>query len=423
MGKLNVLMTTMEYDVIKVGGLSAALTSIAEAARKYTNPRIILPRSGFNVPWKKVEERRYQYVNMEVFEHNGVAINTLSNAVLDDPQIYPEPENVKAIKKFDEFGERLIEVIDDIDFDVVHMHDLFAYKAMVRFKEMGKPVLVTIHRLHREYPNWFFAETVALEKADFITVVGRSYYQEDEKELFKRYEGKVTHVSNGIDTTFWDAQMCSYPELSRRERRKKVLNNYGLEDGVFYLYVGRFDPVQKGVDILLKVSDEFLRDNDAKMIIVGVGDRKLENWSKELEGKHPSKLKVINRLLPAEEVRDFYSSADFALVPSLFEPFGLVPLEAMSCGCIPIGSKTGGIKDTVVSYDDDGAHATGFLVEKGNANALLQAMTRTLKLYNNEPEVIRRMRRNGRERCRRVFQWDVSCQQYVKLYKRLLEAP
>ncbi|MFQ5821288.1 MAG: glycosyltransferase, partial [Candidatus Heimdallarchaeota archaeon] len=344
MGKLNVLMTTMEYDVIKVGGLSAALTSIAEAARKYTNPRIILPRSGFNVPWEKVEERRYRYVNMEVFEHNGVAINTLSNAVLDDPQIYPEPEDVKAIKKFDEFGDRLIEVIDDIDFDVVHMHDLFAYKAMGRFKEMGKPVLLTIHRLHREHPNWFFTETVALEKADFITVVGKSYYQEDEKELFKRYEGKVTHVSNGIDTRFWNAQMSSYPRLSRRERRKKTLNSYGLEDAVFYLYVGRFDPVQKGVDILLRTSEEFLRDNDAKMIIVGVGDRKLEKWSKELQGKHPSKLKVINKLLPAEYVRDFYSSADFALVPSVFEPFGLVQLEAMSCGCIPIGSKTGGIK-------------------------------------------------------------------------------
>ncbi|MFQ5759244.1 MAG: glycosyltransferase, partial [Candidatus Bathyarchaeia archaeon] len=95
---------------------------------------------------------------------------------------------------------------------------------------------------------------------------------------------------------------------------------------------------------------------------------------------------------------------------------------AMSCGCIPIGSKTGGIKDTVISYDDDEVHATGFLVEKGNANALLQAMTRTLKLYNNEPKVIRRIRGNGRERCRKIFQWDASCQQYVKLYKRLLKA-
>ena len=423
MGKLNVLMTTMEYDVIKVGGLSAALTSIAEATRKYVNPRIILPRSGFNVPWKKVKERRHQYVNMEVFEHNSVAINTLSNVILNDPEIYPEPVNEKAIKKIDEFGERLVEVVGDIDFDIIHMHDFFAYKAMVKFKDMGKPVLLTIHRLHREYPNWFFAETVALEKADFITVVGKSYYQEDERDLFKPYEGKVAHVSNGIDTGFWNAQMSSYPRTSRRKRRKRILNNYGLDDGVFYLYVGRFDPVQKGVDILLRASEEFLRDNDAKMIIVGVGDRKLEKWSKELEERYPSKLRVINRLLSREEVRDLYSSADFALVPSLFEPFGLVQLEAMSCGCVPIGSRTGGIKDTVISYDDDEANATGLLVKKGNAEVLLQALTRSLKLYRNDPSLIRRMRRNGRERCVRVFQWDMACQQYVKLYKKLLGRP
>ena len=422
MGKLNVLMTTMEYDVIKVGGLSAALTSIAEVTSKYANPRIILPRSGFDVPWRKVEEKKYQNVKVETFEYDGVTIYTLSNAILNDPEIYREPENEKAIKKIDEFGERLLEVIDDIDFDVIHMHDFFAYKAMVRFKEMGKPVLLTIHRLHREFPNWFFAETVALDKADFITVVGKSYYQEDEKELFKQHEGKITHVFNGINTRFWDVQVCSYPQLPRWERKKKTLNNYSLEDGVFYLYVGRFDPVQKGIDILLRASEKFLRHNDVKMIIVGVGDKKLENWAKELEEKYPSKLKMINRLLSREEIRDLYSSADFALVPSLFEPFGLVQLEAMSCGCIPIGSRTGGIKDTVIPYNNDEVHATGFLVEKGNADTLLQAMIKSLKLYNNEPKLIQRMRRNGRERCREVFQWNISCQKYIKLYKKLLNA-
>lgn len=421
--KLNVLMTATEYDVIKVGGLSAALTSLAEAMRKYANPRIVLPRSGCKVPWRKVGETNYEYADMEIFEHNGVVIYTLSNAILDDPQIYPEPLNVKAIKKIDEFGERLMEVVDDIDFDIVHMQDLFAYKAMARFKEIGKPVLLTIHRLHREHPNWFFAETVALEKAGFITVVGKSYYQEDEMELFKQYEGKVTHVFNGIDTKFWDDQKCSNPELSRRERRKKTLNSCGLNDGVFYLYVGRFDPVQKGVDILLRASQEFLKDEDARMILVGAGDRMLENRSKELEREYPTILKAINRLLPREEVRDLYSSADFSLVPSLFEPFGLVQLEAMSCGCIPIGSRTGGIKDTIISYDDDKVDATGFLVEKGNADTLLQTMRRSLNLHSNEPKLIGRMRKNGKKRCRRYFRWDVSCQQYVKLYKKLLAVP
>lgn len=313
--------------------------------------------------------------------------------------------------------------MSEIDFDIVHMHDFFAYKAMDKFKEMGKPVILTIHRLHREYPNWFTGEKLALEKADYITVVGESYYKEDEKELFGKYRDKVTCVFNGIDTEFWNVQKSSYPDISREERRRLVLQKHGLSDGVFYVYVGRFDPAQKGVDVLLSAGDQFLKEEGVRMIIVGVGDKRLETLSKELEAKYPSKLRVINKLLPKEEVRDLYSSADFALIPSIFEPFGLVQLEAMSCGCIPIGSRTGGIKDTIISYEEDKRKATGFLVEKGKPQALLEAMKRALILYRKNPEAIEQMRKNGRERCENVFQWDVSSRRYLDIYKKLLKSP
>lgn len=421
MAKLNVLMTTMEYDVIKVGGLSAALTSLTQAMKKYANVHVILPKSSFKPPWKKIKEKQYPNVHIELFQHDRVNVYTLNNTILDTAEVYPEPANEKAIQKIDEFSERLIEVADDINFDVVHMHDFFAYKAMDKFKEMGKPTLLTIHRLHREYPTWFSGEKTALDKADYVTVVGESYYKEDEKELFKKYQDKVTCVFNGIDTEFWNVQACLHPKISRRERRQKMLQKYGLKDGVFYIYVGRFDPVQKGVDILLKASEKFLETEDVKMMIIGVGDKKLEQWSKELAKNYPSKLKVINKLLPKEEVRDLYCSADFALIPSLFEPFGLVQLEAMSCECLPIGSRTGGIKDTVTSYDDKPNKATGFLVKKGSSQALLETMKRTLKLYKENSQILEEMRKNGRKRCEENFQWDISSKQYLELYKKLLK--
>lgn len=413
----------MEYDVIKVGGLSAALTSLANAMKKYAKVNIILPKSGFKLPWKKLDERLYPNVKMEIFDHNSVKVYTLSNEILDEKEVYPEPANEKAIKKIDEFCKCLCKVVSEIDFDIVHMHDFFAYKAMDKFKEMGKPVILTIHRLHREYPNWFTGEKLALEKADYITVVGESYYKEDEKELFGKYRDKVTCVFNGIDTEFWNVQKSSYPDISREERRRLVLQKHGLSDGVFYVYVGRFDPAQKGVDVLLSAGDQFLKEEGVRMIIVGVGDKRLETLSKELEAKYPSKLRVINKLLPKEEVRDLYSSADFALIPSIFEPFGLVQLEAMSCGCIPIGSRTGGIKDTIISYEEDKRKATGFLVEKGKPQALLEAMKRALILYRKNPEAIEQMRKNGRERCENVFQWDVSSRRYLDIYKKLLKSP
>jgi glycogen synthase len=414
-------MTTTEYDVIKVGGLSAALTSLTNSLKKYVGVQIALPRSGFDPAWKKLEEKRYRNVAAKVFENDGVKIYALSNEILDLSEIYPDPPDEIGIKKIDEFCKRLNEVVKDIDFDVVHMQDFFAYKAMDKFHEMGKPILLTVHRLHREYPTWFAGEKTALKKADYVTVVGESYYKEDEKELFDKYPGKVTHVFNGIDTKFWSVKECFNTRIPRSERRKGILQSYGLTDGVFYIYVGRFDPVQKGVDILLNASQSFLATENVRMMIIGVGDKNLERASQELEKKFSSKLKVINKLLNPKKVRDLYCSADFALIPSIFEPFGLVQLEAMSCKCIPIGSRTGGIKDTVISYDNNPEKATGFLVEKGKAQSLLEAMKHALSLYREKPEVVERMRKNGRKRCEEVFQWDVSSRQYFELYKKLLK--
>lgn len=414
-------MTTTEYDVIKVGGLSAALTSLASSLKKYVDVKIVLPRSGFEPSWKKLEEKQYRNVAVKVFENDGVKIYTLSNEILDLSEIYPNPPDEVGIKKIDEFCERLREVVDDIDFDIVHMQDFFAYKTMDKFHEMGKPILLTIHRLHRENPKWFSGEKTALEKADYVTVVGESYYKEDEKELFARYIEKVTCVFNGIDTKFWDITECFNPQIPRSERRREILQNYGLTDGEFYIYVGRFDPVQKGVDILLKASQSFLETENVRMMILGVGDKNLERASQELEKKFSSKLKVINKLLDPGYIRDLYCSADFAMIPSIFEPFGLVQLEAMSCECIPIGSRTGGIKDTVISYDDNPEKATGFLVEKGKAQSLLEAMKYSLSLYREKPEALEGMRKNGRKRCEEVFQWDVSSRKYFELYKKLPE--
>jgi glycogen synthase len=417
--EMKVLMPTFEYDVIKTGGLSAALTSIAETFVPHVNPIVVVPKSGVSPHWKKIDDAHHEKVTVEKFEHNGVTIHVLSNETLNNREIYPDPKGTKTVGKINEFGSRLGEIAEDIDFDLVHMHDSFGYKAMDKFKGMKKPVLLTVHRLHRESPNWFKTELVALEKADYVTVVGKTYYQEDEKELFSKYRGKVAHVYNGIDTKFWNAENCSHPHLPRLKRRGKILEKHGLKDGVFYLFVGRFDSSQKGVDLLLRAGKKFVETEDARLIIVGKGEKKLEIASEDFERRHPDRVRIVNELLPMEKTRDLYCSADFALVPSIFEPFGLVQLEAMSCGCVPIGSGTGGIQDTVIPYPKKGA--TGFLFERGSAEALLQAMERSISLYRENHEAIERMRVNGRRRCEAHFRWENSCRGYLKLYKKLLE--
>lgn len=416
---MKVLMPTFEYDVVKTGGLSAALTSIAETLTPHVTPIVAMPRSGISPPWRKIDEAHHKKATVENFEHNGVKIHVLSNKILDNGEIYPDPKNTRTVRKIDEFGSRLGEIVGGVDFDLVHMHDSFGYRAMDKFREMGKPVLLTVHRLHRECPNWFKTELAALDKADYVTVVGKTYCQEDEKELFSRYGGKVTHVYNGIDTEFWSVENCSHPGLPREKRREKQLGKYGLKDGVFYLFVGRFDSSQKGVDLLLQAGERFIGTKDCRMVIVGMGDKELEMASKDFEERHPDKVRVVNELLPMGETRDLFCSADFVPIPSIFEPFGLVQLEAMCCGCVPIGSNTGGIRDTVVPHPHKGA--TGFLCEKGSADALLQTMEKSLLLYRKNREAIEGMRGNGRQRCETSFRWENSCRRYLGIYKKLLK--
>jgi len=122
-------------------------------------------------------------------------------------------------------------------------------------------------------------------------------------------------------------------------------------------------------------------------------------------------------MLKREFTRELYGSVDFVIVPSYFEPFGLVQMEAMCLGAIPIGSAVGGIKDTVVSLDEDEKNATGLLVPPRDAFALAQAMLRMAKLREENPRLIERLRSNGRRRAREVFTWENACKRYLRAYK------
>ncbi len=117
------------------------------------------------------------------------------------------------------------------------------------------------------------------------------------------------------------------------------------------MFIGRFDRGgQKGVDTLLRAIELVSNDPPSfkylRFLIVGKGDPELESWARETERRFPKNVGVITELLPRETVRELYGSVDFVVVPSYFEPFGLVQLEAMCLGAIPIASAVGGASKT-----------------------------------------------------------------------------
>lgn len=240
-------------------------------------------------------------------------------------------------------------------------------------------------------------------------------------ELFKNFDGKVTHVFNGIDCSYWNEEFLEGKDLPREERRKRILQRFGLSDGKAFMFIGRFDRAQKGVDTLLRAIELLSTDpafKSLRFLIVGKGDPGFESWARETERRFPENVKVITELLSRETVRELYGSVDFVVIPSYFEPFGLVQLEAMCLGAIPIGSAVGGIKDTVIDLDADPERATGLLVPPRDAFALARTIIRASEL---DEETLKRLRENGKRRAREDFTWEKACRRYLRVYQNAVD--
>lgn len=438
---MRILILGFEYLPVKVGGLAEAITSIAEGLASLGNEvAVFTPDHGRDLGEPVTTFRVSAFgesveVTVRKREEKGVTVYTIGGGILANRDVYgPGWEGM--LKKAVLFGKAAVglmnELIAEFKPDVVHAHDWHTVFALGLLKKYFRiPTVFTVHRLNKaKIPANYFHEAnlgelapypdidpehTAAYIADMVTTVGRSYMLE-EWDFFRHFEGKVTHVFNGIDCSFWNEELMENAALSRKERRERVLERFDISDGKVFMFIGRFDRAQKGVDTLLRAIEILSTDpafGDMRFIIIGKGDPELERWAKAVENRFPGNVKVITELLSRETVRELYGSVDFVVVPSYFEPFGLVQLEAMCLGAVPIGSAVGGIKDTIIDIDEDPENATGILVPPRDAFALAKAMIRAKNL---DGETLQRLRENGKRRAREDFTWKKACERYVRVY-------
>ncbi|WP_297507623.1 glycogen/starch synthase [Thermococcus sp.] len=438
---MRVLLLSFEYLPVKVGGLAEAVTSIAEGLAELGHEVIVFTPDHGKGLGEAVERFKVIAFGEEVEikarkrEENGVTIYSLAGGLLSESDVYgPSWEGL--LKKAVLFGKAsaglMNSLIEEFNPDVVHAHDWHTVFSLGLLKKyFGVRSVFTVHRLNKgKIPGHYFHEAnlgelapypdidpehTAAYIADMVTTVSRSYMLE-EWSFFGIFEGKVTHVFNGIDCSFWNEELMETANLPREERRKLILERFGLKDGKAFMFIGRFDRAQKGVDTLLRAIEILSTDpafGDMRFIIIGKGDPELEKWAKDVERRFPENVRVITELLPREMVRELYGSVDFVVIPSYFEPFGLVQLEAMCLGAIPIGSAVGGIKDTIIDFRTDPERGTGFLVPPRDAFALANTL---VSAKNLEEETLRRLRENGKKRARKDFTWESACRRYTSVY-------
>jgi starch synthase len=268
--------------------------------------------------------------------------------------------------------------------------------------------------------------------ADAIVTVSPTYakeillpeYGEHLDSVLQERREDLTGILNGIDVERFDPSTDASIEfrysahhLASRAKNKAVLQRrFGLpvdEKMMVIGYNGRLAE-QKGLALLQEIVKPLLDNLSFQFVALGDGDSRYKQFLKDLSEKYPERVAVYleyDGKLP----RVMYAGADAMLVPSRFEPAGLVQLEAMRYGAIPIVRKTGGLADTVEDFNPDIARGTGFVFDKYDPQALLVAIVRAHENYHNKREWTRLVERAMNQ----DFSWKNSARKYIALCKKL----
>ncbi|CAM5559364.1 glycogen synthase [Streptomyces fumanus] len=301
--------------------------------------------------------------------------------------------------------------------DLVHSHTWYANLGGHLAKLLhGVPHVMTAHSLEPLRPwkaeqlgggyalsSW--AERTAIESADAVVAVSGAM-REDILACYPGLEKDRVHVvHNGIDT-----------RLYRPDPATDALDRIGLDRSRPYvLFVGRITR-QKGVPHLLRA----VRDIDpAAQVVLCAGapdtpeiDREFRELYQELSRVRAG-VHWIPQMLPRPEVIQLLTHAAVFVCPSVYEPLGIVNLEAMACGTPVVASRTGGIPEVVADGE------TGVLVDVDDD--FEAGLARALDSVIGDPATARRMGGAGRERAVDEFGWDAVARRTVRLYEEVLE--
>ena len=266
-----------------------------------------------------------------------------------------------------------------------------------------------------------------LHYADAITAVSPTYAQEIQQGeqgcgldgLLRHRSHVIKGILNGIDKNVWnpEADPCiAVPYNAKKLARKKVnkkalIREMGLKPGwgkMLFGVIGRMVP-EKGFDLLPKAVEESLKQGHG-LVVLGKGNPDIEQEISSLAHRWPQQVFFYAGYDEALAHR-IIAGADALIVPSRFEPCGLVQMYAMRYGTLPVVHRTGGLADTV--SEEEGS---GFIFERTESESLAYALLRVSECFRKRP-LWRKRQRTAMEQ---DFSWDKAAHQYVDLYQNLV---
>jgi starch synthase len=304
--------------------------------------------------------------------------------------------------------------------DLVHSHTWYANLGGHLSRLMWSiPHVMTIHSLEPLRP-WkaeqlgggyalsMFCERTAIESADAVIAVSRGV-REDVMSCYPAVRpDRIQVIHNGID-----------PEIYRAQKSPETLARYGIDPSrPFVLFNGRITR-QKGLPLLLEATLKLDRRYQVVVVASSPDTPEIAAEVTALAGRVSSEsgnLVWIDHFISREDLIHLHSHAALFVCPSIYEPFGLVILEAMACETPVVASRVGGIPEIVVEGE------TGYLVDFNPADpdAFTTTLAERMEKLLSDPTLAATMGQAGRERVLRHFGWAAIATQTIELYDRLL---
>jgi starch synthase len=264
---------------------------------------------------------------------------------------------------------------------------------------------------------------------DYLTTVSRKYAQEIQTREYgygldgvvRNRADRLVGILNGVDYAVWSpdrdkfiAAKYSAKDLSGKQSCKKaLLQAFQLpaehQSKPVLGIVSRFAD-QKGFDLIAERAHELMHE-DLLLVVLGTGERKYEELFRALAAAYTGRVgvKIAYDNALAHQVE---AGADMFLMPSRYEPCGLNQIYSLKYGTVPIVRATGGLDDTIESYDVQHGTGTGFKFVEYSGAAMIRSIRQALHLFMDE-RIWRRIQLNGMAK---DFSWKGSAVEYVKVY-------
>lgn len=477
---MNILFATSEaYPFMKTGGLGDVAYALPKALRKQgIDVRVIMPKytrisKEYSDKMEKVAEYnvqvgwRNQYCGLLRLEYDGIPFYFIDNKYyFKRGSAYGDFDDGERFSFFSKAILEAMKYIDNFTPDILHCNDWHTAIAIPLLKEHYKNdsrynKIKTVYTIHNLKYQGLFAKEMLGELlglgmeyfsedklkyyniisfmkggiifADRVTTVSPAYAEEIKTEyygeglngLLRSRERDLCGILNGLDTDLNNPVIDknifeNYDENNiqgKGENKEKLqeLLNLPKDKGIPMIGMVTRLEEQKGIDLIREIIEELLHE-DIQLVILGTGNQRYEDMFKFFAWKYPSKVSA-NIYFDASIAQKIYAASDMFLMPSKFEPCGIGQLIALKYGSIPIVRETGGLNDTVHSYNEYTGEGNGFTFKDYNSQDMLYTIKRAINFYYNKDIWNKLITTAMKE----DFSWNKSAQEYIQMYRNVLD--